>query len=193
MKICVYGASSSKLREEYYSAATQLGRLIAQGGHSLVFGGGQGGLMGACAAGAFEQGGEIIGIAPRFFDEPGILFQGCTRFIYTQTMRERKQAMEQEAEAFIAMPGGIGTFEEFFEIFTLKQLGQHTKPIVLLNTLGYFEPMLSMLEKSVEAQFMSRSCLKLISCCQSPQEALEQALHAAPLGGSIKRLSDYSL
>ena len=191
MNICVYGASGSELAREYFEAAETLGRLIARGGHTLVFGGGQGGLMGACARGAYAENGGIIGIAPRFFDEPGILFPHCSRFIYTDTMRQRKQAMEDESEAIIVLPGGIGTFEEFFEMLTLKQLGRHGKPMAVLNTLGYYEAMYQMLENAVEGRFMSRNCLALFSMCQSPEEAMEQIRDGEQLVGSIRRLEDY--
>lgn len=191
MNICVYGASGSELAREYFEAAETLGRLIARGGHTLVFGGGQGGLMGACARGAYAENGSIVGIAPRFFDEPGILFPHCSRFIYTDTMRQRKQAMEDESEAIIVLPGGIGTFEEFFEMLTLKQLGRHGKPMAVLNTLGYYEAMYQMLENAVEGRFMSRNCLALFSMCQSPEEAMEQIRDGEQLVGSIRRLEDY--
>lgn len=191
MNICVYGASGSELAREYFEAAETLGRLIARGGHMLVFGGGQGGLMGACARGAYAEGGSITGIAPRFFDEPGVLFPHCSRFIYTDTMRERKQAMEDESEAIIVLPGGIGTFEEFFEMLTLKQLGRHGKPMAVLNTLGYYDAMYQMLEKAARERFMSRNCLSLFSMCQSPAEAMERIKDGEQLTGSIRRLEDY--
>ena len=192
MRICIFGASGRELDRAYFDAAEELGRLLAQGGHTLVFGGGAEGLMGACARGAASQGGEIVGIAPRFFDEPGILFEGCTRFVYTDTMRERKAAMEAESEAFIALPGGIGTFEEFFETLTLRQLGRHSKPIAVLDTLGYYAPMLAMLEKAAADGFMSRNCLRLFRLCGSPAEALSHVLHDEPLRGGLRRLEDYT-
>lgn len=192
MKICVYGASGTELDPRYFDAARELGVLLARGGHTLIFGGGQGGLMGACAKGACDEGGEIIGVAPRFFDEPGILFDGCSRFVYTETMRERKQFMEAEAEAFIALPGGIGTFEEFFETLTLKQLGQHGKPMALVNTLGYYDALMAVLRQAAGGGFMSENCLRLFALCATPGEALTHVLSAAPLSGSIRRLADYT-
>lgn len=192
MKICVYGASSDKLAQDFFDAAERLGALLGGGGHCLVFGGGQGGLMGACARGASGAGGEIFGIAPRFFDEPGILYPNCTRFLFTETMGERKAAMAQEAEAFIALPGGIGTYEEFFETLTLKQLGRHAKPMVLLNTAGYYNAMYAMLKRTAAEGFMSESCLSLFALCESPEQALEHVLHGEPLSGSIRRLVDYN-
>ena len=192
MKICVYGASSDALAQPYLDDARELGRLLALEGHSLIFGGGARGLMGACAEGAAEAGGEIIGVAPRFFDEPGILFPRCTRFIYTETMAQRKNAMAEESQAFIALPGGIGTFEEFFETLTLRQLGRHSKPIAVLDTLGYYAPMLAMLEKAAAEGFMSRNCLRLFRLCDTPAEALSHVLHDEPLQGGLRRLEDYT-
>ena len=192
MKICIFGASGSELDPKYFEDARSFGNLLAEGGHTLVFGGGAHGLMGACARGAAERGGEIIGIAPRFFCEPGILFDGCTSFIFTDTMRERKAAMDRESDAFLVMPGGIGTLEEFFEMLTLKQLGRHAKPMAILNTLGYYDELLRMLEKAADGGFMSRQCLLLFHLCASPGDALDQLLHDRPISGSSRRLVDYN-
>ena len=192
MKICVYGASGTALAQTYFDAARELGRELARNGHALVFGGGARGLMGACAEGAAELGGEIIGVAPRFFDEPGILFSRCSRFRFTETMAERKNTMFAESDAFIAMPGGIGTFEEFFETLTLKQLGRHGKPMALLNTLDYYAPLMEMLERAVEDGFLSPRCMELFALCGSPEEALQAVLsQRSPVGGTGK-LTEYS-
>ena len=192
MNICIYGASSNKLAQEYYDAAEILGGLMAQQGHTLVFGGGKGGLMGAVARGAYAQGGAIIGVAPRFFDEPGILFEECTEFIYTETMRERKAIMEERSDAFIVLPGGIGTYEEFFEMLTLKQLGRHGKPMAMLNTRGYYDPMAAMLQNTVDEGFMSANCMELFGVYNTPAEVLDYVLKAETVTGSIKRLEDYN-
>lgn len=191
MNICIYGASGSDLRNEYFKDAEKLGALMARDGHKLVFGGGNSGLMGACARGAYNAGGEITGIAPRFFDEPGILFEHCTDLIFTETMRERKQLMEERSDAFIVLPGGIGTFEEFFEMLTLKQLGRHDKPMAVLSTLDYYAPMLKMLECAVDGGFMGGGCMELFCVCSSPEEALFHLLHTERKCGSIRKLSDY--
>lgn len=190
MNICVYGASSNRLDGRFFEEARALGRTIAREGHSLVYGGGAGGLMGACAAGALEAGGHIVGIAPRFFDEPGVLLKGVGEFIFTETMSERKTLMENMAQAFIALPGGIGTFEEFFETFTLKQLGKHSSPMVLLNTLGYYEPMMELLRNTAERGFMSKDCLELVKLVGTPEEALAHCLEREESRGSIYRLSE---
>lgn len=176
MNICVYGASSDRLDSIYFEEAEKLGRLIAENGCTLVFGGGRTGLMGACAQGVRKAGGRIIGISPKFFDEPGILDESCDEFYFTGTMRERKQLMEEKSDAFIALPGGIGSYEEFFEILTLKQLGRHAKPIALLSTADYYAPFYAMLEHTARLGFMSDSCLGIFRLCRSPEEALEHVL-----------------
>jgi len=192
MNICIYGASASKLDTAYFEAAEELGRLIGEKGHGLVFGGGDKGLMGACARGATASGAEIVGIAPRFFDEPGVLYERCTRFLYTETMRERKEAMENLSDAFIILPGGIGTFEEFFETLTLKQLGRHAKPMALLNTLGYYDSLVQTLETAVHGGFLSKSCLSLFARCDTPAEAMQSIENAPILTGNAKRIIDYN-
>lgn len=192
MKICIYGASSRTLDEIYYAEAERLGALMAQRGHSLVFGGGAEGLMGAVARGVYSGGGEIIGIAPKFFDEPGILFGHCTELLFTETMNERKQLMEEKSDAVIVLPGGIGTFEEFFEILTLKQLGRVSHAIVMLNTKGYFTPMQTLLEHTAKQRFMSEKCLEIFSLVDTPEAALETIEGYVPQTGNLKRLEDYT-
>lgn len=161
MKICVYGASSNEIDKEYIKKTEELGELIAERGHSLVYGGGAKGLMGAVARGVHRGGGEILGVAPSFFDVDGVLFDKCTEFIYTDTMRNRKQIMEENADAFIVTPGGLGTFEEFFEILTLKQLSRHNKPVVLFNILGYYDFVDNVVDVAIGKKFMKENCKKL--------------------------------
>ena len=173
MKICLYGASSNDIAHLYISATEKLGEKIAANGHSLVYGGGACGLMGAAARGVVKNRGKVIGIAPSFFNVDGVLFKGCTEMIYTDTMRERKQLMEQKADAFIMTPGGIGTMEEFFEIFTLKQLDRHSKPIGILNVNGYYDELIQMLIHTAEKGFMDMSCIDLFCVSESPEELLD--------------------
>ena len=191
MNVCVYAASSDAPERVYFDAAYELGILLARGGHRLVFGGGASGLMGACARGVLESGGEALGVAPRFFDEPGVLFkEGCS-FFFTETMAQRKTYMAQEAEAFIALPGGIGTYEEFFETLTLKQLGQHDKPIALLNTLGYFEPFQALLRRTAEKGFMGRGIFELYALCKTPEEALAHVTAGSPAAHAPRGIGSY--
>ena len=173
MNICMYGASSTDLDKIYYDAAEHLGRRIAARGHGLVFGGGAQGLMGATARGLAAGGGLITGIAPRFFDKPGILYKECSEFIFTDTMRERKELMEKLSDAFIMAPGGIGTYEEFFEVLTLKQLGQLNKPIAVFNVNGYYELLLRLLEDTVSKGFMKASCLDIFGIFDDADEMLD--------------------
>ena len=155
MKICVFGASSRDLEQGYFDEAFALGAELARRGHTIVFGGGASGLMGATARGAKSRGGRLIGIAPKFFDEPGILDKDCDEMIFTETMSERKKAMEDMSEAFITPAGGIGTFEEFFEALTLKQLGRHAKAMAVLNTLGYYDALEAMVQRAVDERFLT--------------------------------------
>ena len=155
MKICVFGASSRDLEQGYFDEAFALGAELARRGHTIVFGGGASGLMGATARGAKSRGGRLIGIAPKFFDEPGILDKDCDEMIFTETMSERKKAMEDMSEAFITLPGGIGTFEEFFEALTLKQLGRHAKAMAVLNTLGYYDALEAMVQRAMDERFLT--------------------------------------
>lgn len=192
MRICIFGASGRELDARYYTEAEATGRLIGENGDSIVFGGGAEGLMGACVRGVSAAGGDIVGIAPRFFDEPGILYDKCSRMIFTETMRERKQRMQEESDACIVLPGGIGTLEEFFEILTLKQLGRDDRAIVLLNTLGAFDAMLRMLEELAERRFMSKNCLELYFVAGTPEQAMEYLAGYVPQKGSIRRLEDYN-
>ncbi len=190
MNICVYGASSNRIDPSYLVAGEELGALIAQGGHRLVFGGGANGMMGAAARGAHAHGGEILGISPSFFNVDGILYDKCTEFIYTETMRERKALLEEKSHGFVMTAGGIGTFEEFFEILTLKQLGKHNKPIAVLNTNGYYDHMAQMLQAGVDGEFMQASCLDLYKVCQTPQEVMDYLLSYDEAAKDIRELKN---
>ncbi len=175
MKICVYGAASSLIDSNFIEAGEELGRKMADHGHGLVFGGGRSGMMGAPARGVYEKGGYILGIAPKFFEEnnPEVSFENCTEFIQTETMRERKRLLDEMSDAFIVSPGGIGTFDEFFEILTLKQLGRHNKAIVILNTDGYYDNMLKMMQVSIDKKFITTDCIELYKVVSTVDEALE--------------------
>lgn len=172
MNICVYCASSEQIDKRYISAGESFGEKLAEQGHTLVFGAGKFGVMGAAARGCKRADGNIIGVIPRFFDNYDVMFSDC-KIIKTDTMRERKQIMENTADAFVMMPGGIGTFEEFFEILTLKQLERHRKPIVIYNVNGYYDGLLSFLETTVNEGFMSEKCFKLFFVCDKEKEVFD--------------------
>ena len=172
MKICFYGASSNIIDKSFIDAGEQLGKEIAQNGHSVIFGGGAAGLMGAVARGMRSKGGNIIGVTPTFFKVDGMLFEDCTDMIYTETMRERKKLLEEMSDAFIVTPGGIGTFDEFFEIYTLRQLGVHQKPIAILNTDGYYDSLIDMLKNAIDKNFMPEANMNLLFISDNPKEIL---------------------
>ena len=173
MNICLFGASSEDINEIYFKEVTDLGKMIATHGHGMVFGGGATGLMGAAVRGLTECGGKSLGIAPRFFDKPGVLFANCTEFIFTDTMRERKQLMEDNSDAFIIVPGGIGTFEEFFEILTLKQLGRHNKPIAIFNINHYYDDIESIIKKASDEGFLKDEHLDIFKISDNAEELLD--------------------
>lgn len=171
MNICIYGAASDSIDKKYIEAVELLSKELAKRGHSLIFGGGAQGLMGAAARGFYSEKGKITGVVPKFFNVDGILFDNC-EMIRTDTMRQRKQIMDDLSDAFITTPGGIGTYEEFFEIITLKQLGQSKKPLVLFNIDGYFEPLRTMLENCVKGNFMPQTTIDLCFFCDSVDDII---------------------
>ncbi len=172
-KICVFGSSSSVLDQSYFDAAFELGSLIAQNGWELVFGAGDMGMMGHAARGVKSAGGRMTGVIPEFMNVPGIPFEGCDELIIKDTMRERKQVMEDLADAFITVAGGFGTFEELCEVITLKQLLRHKKPIIILNTNSFFDELIAMFEKTVEQRFAKEESLTVYTVVGTPQEAIE--------------------
>ena len=163
MRICVYGASSKTIDPMYVQAVEQLGRELAKRGHSLVFGAGRHGLMGAVARGVRECGGHILGVVPKFFGEMDIeiLYPDCDELIQPDTMRQRKQIMEERSDAFIMVPGGIGTFEEFFEILTARQLCLHNKPIAIYNVAGYYDQLDRTIRVAMEKNFVQNEVADL--------------------------------
>lgn len=172
MRICVYGAASPTIDPSFIKKVEEMGREMVKRGHSLVFGGGANGLMGATARGVKEQGGHILGVIPSFFADEQIeaVCDFCDELIEPDTMRERKQIMEDNADAFIVVPGGIGTFEEFFEILTSKQLCRHNKPIALYNLQGYFSELNIMMEQAVQKEFVREDCLELYKVTDDLEE-----------------------
>lgn len=152
--VTVYCSSSKSVPSIYFEAAAELGRAIAEQGWSLVYGGNAVGCMGALADAARAAGGTVVGITPQLLVDRGIADDGCNELIVTAGMRERKALLEQRGDAFIALPGGLGTFEEVFEILVGRTLGCHKKPIVLLNVAGYYNPLLAMIEHGIEHRFI---------------------------------------
>lgn len=175
MVICVFGSASDKIKELYKEKSFEMGRALAERGHSLIFGAGSSGLMGATARGFKAGNGKIHGVIPKFFEEDGFeeIFYQADKLTYTSTMAERKTKMGEGCDAFVIVPGGIGTFEEFFEIFTLKQLGRHKKAIAIYNIDGYYKPMIELIEYAINAGFINEECRKLIKVFTEVEELIE--------------------
>ncbi len=174
MNICVYGASSKTIDKKYIDQIELLGETLAKRGHGLVFGGGKNGAMGASARGAIRGGAKrVLGISPKFFDVDGVLFENCTELVFTDTMRQRKKLLEEYADAFIIAPGGIGTFDEFFEILTLKQLAQHNKPMVIFDVDGYYKPLIELMQNAVDGEFMNQATMELYFYTSSIEEVFD--------------------
>ncbi len=150
----MFCGSSPGGRPEYVAAARQLGTALAERGQTLVYGGGNVGLMGAVADAALDAGGKVVGVIPQHLDDWEVGHRGLTELEIVGSMHERKARMADLADAFITLPGGLGTFEELFEILTWAQLGLHQKPFGLLNTLGYYAPLLTLLDTAVQERFL---------------------------------------
>ena len=170
--ICVYCGSADHLHPDYLTGASQMGEMIARRKFHLIFGAGSTGLMGALADGALEAGGEVTGIIPEYFNTPQLAHARLTHFEVVPTIHQRKARMAELADAFIALPGGYGTFEEFFEILTWAQIGLHQKPIGLLNLRGYFDPMLKMIEHARKEGFIYNEHHSLFVHAEQPGELL---------------------
>ena len=171
--VTVYCASSTKLAPVYRDAALALGRAIALRGWGIIHGGDRAGLMGAVAEGAFAVGGRVIGILPQRLYDAGIKNERCHEIIIARDMRHRKEILEARGDAMIALPGGLGTLEEFFEVVVGRQLGFHAKPIVLLNIAGYYNPLLAMIEHGIEHHFIKAASRELYYVAESVEDAVE--------------------
>ena len=175
-----YSASSTKIDDSYFRAARELGELLAHHGIRLVNGAGNLGLMRACADACLEAGGQVTGVIPRFMVEQGWQHTRLTELIETEDMHTRKQTMARLSDGVIALPGGCGTLEEMLEINTRKQHGLYLNPIVVLNTEGFYNPLLNMLELAAEEHFMRPALLGIWKVASSPAEALG-LLYSTPL------------
>ncbi len=192
MRICVYGAASPTIDPHFIETVEKMGKIMADRGHSLVFGGGANGLMGAAARGVTLGGGYILGVIPKFFKDEVVeaIYSKCDKLIYTETMRERKQIMEDNADAFIVVPGGIGTFEEFFEILTLKQLCRHDKPIAVYNINGYYNELEEMMKASINKNFIKDNCSALYRITEDLSELFDYIENDKLNIKSVKELKD---
>jgi uncharacterized protein (TIGR00730 family) len=172
-RVCVFCGSSPGSKPEYRAEAVGLGQLLGEAGLGLVYGGAHAGLMGALADSALDHGIEVIGVIPRSLSGIEVAHQGLTKLVLVETMHERKALMAKEADAFVALPGGFGTLDEFFEILTWAQLGIHAKPCVLINTAGYYDHLLSFLQVAIDEGFLKQKNHTLINVAPNSAEALK--------------------
>lgn len=159
--VCVYCASSNKIDQKFFDAAHELGRSLARNQVSIRYGGGNTGLMGEVAKSVLDHGGKVIGVIPRFMWDNKWGHEHLTEMIITETMHERKVSMLQDVDAVIALPGGVGTLEELLEIICWKKLGLFLKPIIIVNTDGYYQPLVDMLQRAVDENFMNKDHLQM--------------------------------
>ncbi len=180
ISICVFCSSSNTVDPAFFRGAQTLGALMAAHGHALVFGGTNVGLMGEVARAAKTGGGHVIGILPKAFSTRNMTFELADEVIITQDLRERKALMEARADAFIAMPGGYGTLEEVLEILTLRQLQFHTKPVVLLNTDGFYDHLVQFFDR-LKAEHFTRSDAPIYHVAATAEAALDYIEHYEPV------------
>ena len=178
--VCVYSASSTKIAPVYFAVAEELGQLLALRGINLINGAGSIGLMAATSNACLAAGGTVTGVIPHFMVEQDWHHKGLTQLIETETMHERKQIMAEMSDGIIALPGGCGTMEELLEIITWKQLGIYLNPIVILNIDGFYNPLLEMLQRAIDGNFMRPEHQNIWQIATSAQQAIE-LLYTTPI------------
>ena len=187
--VCVYSASSTKIASVYFEAAEKLGSLLAKQHIRLINGAGSIGLMRSVADAVLENGGEVTGVIPHFMVEQNWHHTGLTELIEVTSMHERKQKMANLSDGIIALPGGCGTLEELLEIITWKQLGLYLNPIIILNVNGFFDPLLEMLERAIEENFVRRQHGDIWKVARTPEEAVELLQTTPVWDASIRKFA----
>lgn len=187
--VCVYCASSTKIDQAYVEAAQRLGELLAENNMNVVNGAGRMGLMAAVSNAALEKGGKVTGVIPTFMVEQGWQHDGLTELIVVPDMHERKQTMARLSDAIVALPGGCGTLEELLEVITWKQLGLYLNPIVILNTKGYFNPLIDMLKRAVDENFMRKQHMDIWAVAETPEQAIELINTMPKWDASIRKIA----
>jgi hypothetical protein len=170
MNIAVYCASSENADQKYYEMATEVGAILAKQKHTVYYGGACVGLMGKVADGALENGGKVVGVIPRSMENIERHHEGLTETIWAKTMQERKRIMFTDSDAVIALAGGCGTWDELFEVLSLKRLNLFSGEIIIVNTDGFYDPIIEMLQRTVDEKFMTEAHLKLFKVITKPSE-----------------------
>ena len=172
-RVCVYCASSNQCNKTYLESAWRLGVELAKDGLTIIYGGGKAGLMGHLADGALSKGGKVIGILPRFMDSLEWGHKGITELRIVDDLQQRNRMMIYESDAFVVLPGGCGTIMELIEVITWKRLGLHTKPIIIVNLLGFYNPCIEQLEKSITEKFMDERHRSMWTIINSIDEVID--------------------
>jgi len=183
LAVCVYCGARVGNDAAYLAAAQAFGAALAERGWRLIYGGGNIGMMGAMAHSALNGGGEVIGVIPQALLDIEVGMRDATRLIVTDTLRERKGIMDDYADAFVALPGGFGTFEELMEVLTLRQLGYHKKPIVIVNLGHYYDPLLRLFDHALEQGYVSSPQMDLFEVVTTVDEAMERLAQTLPASG----------
>lgn len=191
-RVCVFASSSNFLDEVYYEDAKELGKLLGQNNYDIVYGGSNLGLMWACASQVKEHGGKITGIMPEKLHNLGVFTEGCDEFIITAGMRERKAKIDEISEAVIALAGGFGTLEELSEMIVQKQLGYNKKPIIILNTNGFYNKLNEFFEEIIEQKFANKNMRKIYYIAQTPAEAIEYLKNYEPSSLDVDKNAIYA-
>ncbi len=176
-KVCVYCSSSSKVDSSYKEVAKQLGKLLAEKRYELVYGAGSVGLMGILADAVLDNGGKVTGVIPQFMVDVEWHHKGISTTILTDTMHERKEKMADLADAFVSLPGGVGTLEELLEIITWKQLGIHSKPIIIVNSNGYYNKLIEMMQHAADNLFIRPEHLGIWQVVETPEQIFNALLN----------------
>ena len=177
--VCVYCGSSGNVRDSYRQSAIDFGHMLASTDRTLVYGGGRVGLMGLVADSTLEKGGKVLGVIPEFLDDLEVGHTGVSELITTPNMHDRKMIMAERSDAFVALPGGLGTLDETFEILTWKQLRLHDKPVIILNIDGYWDHLVELIHNQVNENFAKPENLQLFEVVNTVEEAFD-ALEKAP-------------
>ena len=185
--ICVYCASSTQLKPQFFDATERLAKIFVEAGLAVVFGGGCSGLMGKLADTMMAENGKITGIIPQFMIDEEWHHPNLSELIVVETMHERKALMAKMADAVVALPGGCGTLEELLEAITWKQLGILTSPIVILNTDGYYDPMIEMLQRAIDEKFMRQKHQNMWMVVQNPEDVIPAILNSEDWGATDAR------
>ena len=179
--LTVYCASSTALDPHFSLSARQLGEGLAREGISLVYGGGSTGLMGEVATATKDAGGTVVGIITEYLKDREVAFPRCDELVVVKTMRERKMRMAERGDGFMVLPGGLGTYEEFFEVLVGRVLDEHRKPIGIVNDHGYFDPLLAMIEHGINEKFIRAAVRKLMAIDTDSIRVLEQLMAFEPV------------